>query len=390
MKNGPYASAFGREVIRATHNFTVTNNDVWANLLVNGWFRWDTGFFLKIAALGYAQGDGSTAFAPIYPLLINVVATVIGGNFLVAALIISNGFCLLVIALFYITARHELNDSGAAYRSVFLFLCFPTAFYLFAAYPESLFLAFLLTSWVAARNNRWLLAGVTASIATLIRFQGITIVLMLGFLWFIENGLNYKDFLAIGKKTVVRAYKSKDSGYILQVLRFFKPVLYIFLPIVVLLGYIIWAWMNGFSIMTDSYIQYWNNPIIAPWYGLVLLVNRLRYGNLILWDYLNLAIFILFIFLAIDGIRKLHPALSIYSMFTMSIIAWISLGRLLISPQTGAVLVSFMRYALTLFPLFFIMGVRTKNQARLILIGSCFLLIQSGLVYMFLNWLWVA
>jgi len=390
MKNGPYASAFGREVIRATHNFTVTNNDVWTNLLINGWFRWDTGFFLKIAASGYAQGDGSTAFAPIYPLLINVVAYVTGGNFLLAALIISNGFCLIVIALFYITARHELNDSGAAYRSVFLLLCFPTAFYLFAAYPESLFLAFLLTSWVAARNNRWLLAGVTASIATLIRFQGITIVLMLALLWYIENGLNFKELFVLGSEAVIRAYKSKDFGYILQYFQIFKPVFYIFLPIIILLVYIIWAWMNGFSIMTDSYNQYWDNPLIAPWYSMGLLVNRLRYGKLILWDYLNLAIFVLFIILAINGIRKLHPALSVYSIFTMSIIAWISLGRLLISPQTGAVLVSFMRYALTLFPLFFIMGVRTKNHARLILIGSCFLLIQSGLIYMFLNWIWVA
>ena len=49
--------------------------------LVRPWERWDTVWYLKIAEHGYTD-YGSTAFLPLYPLLIRVVGTLLGGHVL--------------------------------------------------------------------------------------------------------------------------------------------------------------------------------------------------------------------------------------------------------------------------------------------------------------------
>ena len=44
-----------------------------SDLLVNVWLRWDTGWFLKIAAYGYDPADGTASFQPRYPFLVGVL-----------------------------------------------------------------------------------------------------------------------------------------------------------------------------------------------------------------------------------------------------------------------------------------------------------------------------
>ena len=78
MNGDEPVSAWVGERIYETHQITVPAWDRLAHLIIDGWFRWDTGWYLKIAALGYSADDGSIIFPPLYPLLIRWLAPLVG------------------------------------------------------------------------------------------------------------------------------------------------------------------------------------------------------------------------------------------------------------------------------------------------------------------------
>ena len=153
-----------------------------SQLLVNVWYRWDTGWYLQIAAFGYIPGGGNIAFMPLYSWLIHGLA-ILTGNYLFSALIISNLAALAVFCLLYEAAKLEGLNSRTSLGVVMFFVLFPTAFFLFAAYTESLFLALVLGFWLAARRKAWLLAGLLGGLATLCRIQGVILSVVLAWLW---------------------------------------------------------------------------------------------------------------------------------------------------------------------------------------------------------------
>ena len=68
------------------------------------------------------------------------------------------------------------HDEGISQWAVWFFLIFPTAYYLHIAYAESLFLALVLGSILAAISNRWWLAGVLGALAWMTRANGIILL----------------------------------------------------------------------------------------------------------------------------------------------------------------------------------------------------------------------
>src|SRR5262249_20794106 len=60
-------------------------------VLLDAWQHWDTGFFLAIAQFGY-YSPVVTVYYPVYPSLIHLTASVLGGtpSLLVAAILVSN------------------------------------------------------------------------------------------------------------------------------------------------------------------------------------------------------------------------------------------------------------------------------------------------------------
>ncbi|MEX1046494.1 MAG: mannosyltransferase family protein [Actinomycetota bacterium] len=140
--------------------------------------RQDALWFLRIATIGYGEADGSAAFFPLYPMLIRGLSFVIGGHELAAALLISNlsflgGLCVL----FFLTTS-ELSES-AARRTVVYLAVFPTAFFFFAPYSESLFLFLAVTAFWAARRSKWPLAALAGALAGATRGVGVFIAVAL-------------------------------------------------------------------------------------------------------------------------------------------------------------------------------------------------------------------
>jgi hypothetical protein len=146
----------------------------WHNL-VTPWERFDGLWFLRIADSGYVDGDGSAAFFPLYPLAIRALSWVLGGHPLAAALIISNAAFLGALVVLYLLTHREFGETMAR-RTVLYMTVFPTAFFFFAPYSESLFLFLIVTSLYAARRGSWPVAGVAGALAGATRNVGILLV----------------------------------------------------------------------------------------------------------------------------------------------------------------------------------------------------------------------
>ena len=136
--------------------------------------RFDALWFLRIASSGYRTGDGSAAFFPLYPLAIRAVSWVMGGHPFGAALLVSNAAIAGGLCVVYALTASE-RSIATARRTVLLVGLFPTSFFFFAPYSESLFLLLAATTYWAARSRRWAAAGAAGALAALTRNVGIVL-----------------------------------------------------------------------------------------------------------------------------------------------------------------------------------------------------------------------
>ncbi|MGH2529930.1 MAG: mannosyltransferase family protein [Actinomycetota bacterium] len=136
--------------------------------------RFDALWFLRIASSGYRTGDGSAAFFPLYPLAIRTVSWVMGGHPFAASLLFSNAAIACGLCVVYALTASE-RSIATARRTVVLVALFPTSFFFFAPYSESLFLLLSATTYWAARSRRWAAAGAAGALAALTRNIGIVL-----------------------------------------------------------------------------------------------------------------------------------------------------------------------------------------------------------------------
>lgn len=148
------------------------------NLLGASAVRWDAIWYLRIAEHGYSSRQ-STAFFPVYPLLIRITSPLVGSPALAGALISWLSFAAALILL------HRLTDlelgRAAANGAVMLLACAPSALFFTAVYTESLFLALALAATYCARHERWAMAGALSAVAAATRITGVLLVALVLF-----------------------------------------------------------------------------------------------------------------------------------------------------------------------------------------------------------------
>lgn len=141
------------------------------------WNRWDAPHYLSIARDGYqATGEDRffIVFYPLYPLATRLAAVLVQ-NPLVAAFLVSGVASLAVALLLWRLARLD-GPAEYASRAVWFLLIFPTAYFLHIGYTESLFIALVLGSFLAARRDRWALVGALGALACLTRINGLVLI----------------------------------------------------------------------------------------------------------------------------------------------------------------------------------------------------------------------
>lgn len=156
--------------------------------LLAPWQRFDALWYVHIAIQGYSAHGWSTAYLPVYPLLIRLLSAplgLLGVDVLGSALLVSTLSFLALLYVFYLFVAGRHGDATAR-RAVLLLCVFPTAFFMLAPYTESTYLFLTVSCFLATDRDKPLLAGSLAFLAALTRLQGAVLVLPL--LWLAVGG----------------------------------------------------------------------------------------------------------------------------------------------------------------------------------------------------------
>jgi len=144
--------------------------------------RWDSVWFMAIAADGYG-GGAREAFFPLYPLLVRIAGAPFGSA-LIGGAVASTA--LLGVALVLLHRLVALDHGRAVARNAVLVTAlFPMSFFFSAVYSESLFLALSIGAVYAARRERWAWAGALGMLAATTRSAGVLLLVPLAmiYLW---------------------------------------------------------------------------------------------------------------------------------------------------------------------------------------------------------------
>jgi Gpi18-like mannosyltransferase len=326
-----------------------------AHFLLDPWYRWDAGWYLKIATTGYAPRDSTTAYPPLYPWLIRIATPLTLGNPLAAALLISNVSLSLALLLLMRYVRPVVGQALAQLTVIGLIL-FPTAFFFGGPFSESLYLALALAALLAVRNGRWLLTGTMALLAGLTRIQGIALLAPLGWEWW-------------------RDYRRQPSWRA-------WPKLAAVLSVPAVIGGFMW-WAQSFGQgWLESQAQVFTQVVTWPGETLWQTGRFLLSGRAQATDWLNALVVGSSLALCFYMVKKLPPTNWLYAWGTLLI------ALSLLIQETP--IHSLVRYTLVNFPLFVMLAQvihrrRWLKPLTLVTLGA----LQLGFVWLYVHWYWV-
>jgi len=170
--------------------------------LLDMWGRWDTGWYIGLVREGYVvRGELTTVqsnlpFFPGYPLLVRLALWLFpatwrsDGVMLAAGVLVSNVLLVAGLILLHRWVMAVTGDAGAAQRTVWYLLLFPTGFIFSCAYTEATFLFFVAAAFFAATRRAWGWVGVAALGVGLTRPLGVLIVPAL--LWLYLDSIQWR------------------------------------------------------------------------------------------------------------------------------------------------------------------------------------------------------
>jgi hypothetical protein len=146
---------------------------------------WDGRWYLELVRRGYPdaippdityeQLEARAAFFPLYPWIVRVVDAVLPGGDTLAALFVNFVLGAVSVVLVGLLAR-RIYTVGVAARAMTLYAIFPGSAILSFAYSEALLIVLAATCLILLLDERWLLAGLAAALATATRPNGIAVV----------------------------------------------------------------------------------------------------------------------------------------------------------------------------------------------------------------------
>jgi len=306
--------------------------DQFPDSIISIWNTWDTQHYLKIAQYGYSSSTVDErhlliAFFPLFPLLIKIFSFVFQ-DYLLSALVVSN--IAYIFAVFYLYKLVLLDfDKEDALRSIIYFSIFPTAYFLHAAYTESLFLALTIASFYYARKERWVLSGVIGMLAAMTRVTGIILLPVL-----LIEYLHQREF------------KKENIG---------KDILWIF---VIGFGFLIYLILNYMTYgdplkFLEIQSSHWHMNLSLPTKGLFTAWIGTNWGNpdyMVNNGWFQLVFGILGFIISIYSFFRLRLSYSLYALATWLVVTstsyWLSLPR----------------FMLTIFPIFIVFAILGRRK----------------------------
>ena len=334
--------------------------------ILASWNHWDAANYVRIAQFGY-QTPYDVAFFPLFPLLITAFAHILGSwSYLLVGTTISNAALLGALFVIYQLAV-EAGGEQVAQRTL-LYLCiFPTAFYFFAPYNESLFLLLTASTFLAMRQQRWWLAGLLGLLAALTRSAGILLVI----------------------PYMVELWTTRESITASRQNMLFRVLPILLIPLGTAL-YAIYCWhISGNPLDFIAVQSHWGRHTTWPWQGIWQSLTEIfwyqPFGSFNeVHNLLDLSATLAFIALAIVGKNKLRASYSF----------WMGLALLymILSPATVALdpLESNQRFVLEMFPAFItlsMLGIKHPRLHQAIMLAFPTLLATLSILFIMNRWM---
>ena len=359
-----------------------------AHYFLQPWRNWDGHWFSLIAQEGYFERP-TTAFFPLYPLLLRGGTWLLDGQVELAGVLISNVALLGALALLY--QLLQIDFPRAVARRALLYLAlFPTAYYLGAVYSESLFLLVSVGSLYAARRDRWWIAGLLGFLAALTRSQGVLLLVPLVTLFIRQQG--WHPFKWRANPISMALVPAGLMVYMAYLRRLWND------PLVMLSAQKGWDRYSanpietlraGVAAVDGCAVKNWNAGVDFCWSDRVLQhpgIGLLRDFN---WrwalsesNFVELVATVFLIVVTIVALRRLPLAYSTYIAAGLVLPLW--------SPSAVHPLMSMHRFTLTLFPAFIVLallGQRRWVHGAIVAVSA---LLLAFLTMQFAAWLWVA
>ncbi len=310
--------------------------------LLGVWQRFDVIHYQKIAASGFISED-LRVFPPLYPLAVRVVGSVLGGDMLLSAFVVSNISCLLFLIVLYKWLLEEGYGEQVVRRTLLFLLIFPTSFFLFVPYTESIFMLFVVIAFREARRSQWARSGISSIAASLARMTGLVI------------------------SGVIAVEGLKDRNW--SISKVMKVAFFAVLPATPQLVLLFWQKLNGFPSTLDLQARYWNRVPAFPWEGIVMTFERIANGSVLAIEYVDLLTLLGMLLLGWVVLKRLPLSFGVYY--------WGMLLFNLFQVRLSQPLSGQTRFAIALLPAFIIMAqfARTPWRNRLIVYPSLALLI---------------
>ena len=343
------------------------------------WAHWDGAWYTEIATEGYdVHAPASTAFFPVFPMILRVGASLGGGPALWGVLISLVATLFALYFLYRIAEKFWGRETARAATLAFAF--FPTAFFLNAPFTEALFVASAAGSlWAAYVRRDMLLAGLLGALAAATRNSGVLLLIPLLYEWLRDR---------------------QEFGW--------RGLWEMALVPTGLLGYMafLWARFGDPMVFAQAQSDYWGrgltNPLttleeawtsagesmsylldLAPLFLDSSASPTLELCGTCASGAVNIAFFIFFLVLMGIGFAVLPPGLSVFSFVVMLLH--------ILTPSPLIPLLGLPRFVLEAFPIFLALGLLLA-RSRLAL--GAWLLISGvlgmALTTLFVTWRWVA
>ncbi len=299
--------------------------------LAGVWERWDACWYMKIATYGYEPGERSVAFFPLFPAAVRGVGTITTLPYPVAGLIVS-GIAYVVAMTGLMRVVGDSHGLAIARRTALLLSAFPAAFFLLAPFTESLFLAAAVWSLALARERRWPLVVVCATLAGLARPQGLLLAVPLAWEAF-------------------AAFREKPSRSPMDVASAGVSLLAVLAPVVVFIGYGLVARVLTGETPYDAQSLWGGTNFHPPWAVVAASVEWIiERGDGM--QALNLVALLGAAVLLVVGARRMPVAYSLYAWPPLLLIA----TRIQPTPLTST-----SRFVLVMFPVFVVAALLTTH-----------------------------
>ncbi len=331
--------------------------------LLGIWGRFDTLWYLRIAARGYDL-PASVVFYPLYPALIRFVSYLVEP--VAAALLVST-----IASFFYFLgllrlARREAPDV-LPLRVLALAAVWPASFFLFAAYTEALAMALIVWSIAQARDENWLSAAFCALAAGLTRSAGTLLIVPL-------LVIAFGAWLRVSSRAVSRTPPRPESPARRPPSNIARWS--VFLAPLGTLAYWLWLRETGRPRIASAYRLYWDTQVAAPWTTLWQAILALfhRFQPLLA---ISFAALILFFIAGVLARRRMEDR-----CFSLAVILHLLL-RVCSPPLFGAP-----RYLLPIYPAYLTFGrwANKMSRARFIFLCMALFACNLGWLWAFLNW----